>query len=629
MLSFLMKNKKEMMFLLISSVLVSIGCYIQVYGFQITFLDTDDYMRLVRIRDFFQNGDWYNNIISRSNYPIGCDLHWTKFYDLFIIVPVYILNLFLNSINNSIDYVCFVISPIVKCVTVLFLYSLFSKLLKKENAIVATTIFLASPMLLPFHSFGRPDHHAFIMLFIVIYAHNISCIILNAKEKKHYICAAFTNAACIWISPETLIPLLIADFIIFLHFFNKSEMLHNLYIKNITTIACMSVIVFSTQKIAISNLSILASLLVLIPYFTNHTNALLKYWNVFALVILFLMFHMVMNVEYDKISVIHICLYICNMLFFSINSMYTDHDKKQRIMYAFLWGTAIACVFCVSFPKFIYGMSADVDEYAKNIWLYRVSEMRSPLLSGDGLFYCTFAFIITVSIINKTIDVLSKKFQSVDLLWYILISTAGVYTIFSGFSYRMLPYAALFSIPLIVDLCTDSIFVKNLNRYVRVFCAFTGTIFFMYCTVYLKQDDGVTQHKNIATKKELWKKIDAISDKPVTIIAHTNFGAELLYYTKHNVVAAPYHRQTIGIVRSDMIINKPFCEDIFKEIIKKTTADYILLDKNQSKYSERIKNHDYLIDLIEGKKLPRWLSVVDIKDEKNVFLLKIANNIIK
>ncbi|MDR2681657.1 MAG: hypothetical protein LBB29_01250 [Holosporaceae bacterium] len=122
MISWLYKYKLEIILLLLLGILINVSCYLLLCGFQISFWDSDDYMRLVRIRELFAHGDLANTIISRSNVPFGCSLHWTRFYDFFFVIPAYVLNFFLNSIDESIKYVGFVISPLIKCATIVILF---------------------------------------------------------------------------------------------------------------------------------------------------------------------------------------------------------------------------------------------------------------------------------------------------------------------------------------------------------------------------------------------------------------------------------------------------------------------------------------------------------------------------
>ncbi len=44
-------------------------------------LDSDSYMRLVRVDLLYQTGAWYDGNIPRSNAPYGDILHWTRLFD--------------------------------------------------------------------------------------------------------------------------------------------------------------------------------------------------------------------------------------------------------------------------------------------------------------------------------------------------------------------------------------------------------------------------------------------------------------------------------------------------------------------------------------------------------------------
>ncbi|MDR0677957.1 MAG: hypothetical protein LBF44_00285, partial [Holosporaceae bacterium] len=166
------KNKLEIIILLLLGVIVDIRFYEQICGSCVTFADTDDYMRLVRIRDFFLHHDLANTVISRCNVPFGCDLHWTRFYDFFIIIPAYILNIFIDS-NKSIEYVGLLIGPVLRSITTVTLFSLCQKFMKKNNAFLTTEIFPSHPLIYGINHLGRPDHHAFIMLFMVVYLKSV------------------------------------------------------------------------------------------------------------------------------------------------------------------------------------------------------------------------------------------------------------------------------------------------------------------------------------------------------------------------------------------------------------------------------------------------------------------------
>jgi len=48
--------------------------------------DSDCYMRLVRVRQLWTTGRWYDSTIPRSNVPYGEELHWTRPLDLLLLL---------------------------------------------------------------------------------------------------------------------------------------------------------------------------------------------------------------------------------------------------------------------------------------------------------------------------------------------------------------------------------------------------------------------------------------------------------------------------------------------------------------------------------------------------------------
>ena len=155
----------ELIILPILLLIVTASFYMQS---QTEFIDTDDCMRLVRIRDFFNHYDLSDNIIKRCNVPYGCSLHWTRFYDFFLIIPSYILSFFTESIDKAIYYVGFCITPIIRIVTTVVFLRVIQNLMRRDDAFLCAVLFVVHPIKTVNGNYGRPDHHAFIMIFMIL-----------------------------------------------------------------------------------------------------------------------------------------------------------------------------------------------------------------------------------------------------------------------------------------------------------------------------------------------------------------------------------------------------------------------------------------------------------------------------
>ena len=622
----LRKNKTELAIIATLVLVFNIGMYLQAKGFALEFFDSDDYMRLVRTRDFFKHHDVYNNVIARCNVPYGCSLHWTRFYDFFIIVPSYLLSLFTESVDTAIEYIGFVISPIVKIITTILFFRFSQIFFKTNDAFLAAAIFVANPTLFQFGSFGRPDHHAFIMLFMVIFLGTVVNW-LKSNFKNGHLQLALSSALCVWISPESLIPILLTDAVLtFAALFfvknnddsgnNCSNILFNLYLKNALLSCFVGVVVLFSVK---SGFSIfLASLmsLVISSIFLLRKNPI--FISAICLVIQMLLRY-VTPIYYDEISVVHFSIFICMTMFFGAAANWKSNSRFKAV-YKIVLAIIAAAIFLATYPKFLLGMGADVDPFIKEIWLNRIAEMQSPFELGEHAFYILHALIIIASVSGKITELYRHRWNDLcnykTLSWIILSTLTIFYLVFSGFAYRMLAYSALFGTPLIVDFCMNGIWTKNLHRLVRIFIVFFASALFVCITTLFCDFEKSNCHKKRYSTNELFAKIDALSSSPAVIMAHSNDGAALLYYTKHMVVGAPYHRQPEGILSSYKVMEDDFSENTVKKILLETGSSFIFVRKRSygSNCSQKRSKNSLTQMIIDGN-VPAWISPVPLPEK--------------
>lgn len=523
-LPWIKENKIEISFLILASLIISGFNYLNFNGFHISFVDTDDHMRILRILEFFKDFDLTNNMIMRSNVPFGCELHWTRFYDFFIILPTYILNLFLQNIRESVVYVCFFITPIVKIFFILVAYRIAQKITTGYVAFIIGNCLAAHPLLIPYCNFGRPDHHAFIFLFTMLPMYFL--VLAEAKNfKKYHLELAIVSALAVWISPETLIPLLLTDLVLFIYALKDVEISKFLFKKNTLIAIFIFPLIFSSHGVLI---------------------------------------------EYDRISIVHFSLYVFSALFFRFLISHNNESLKNKIFKLGAMGAVLAGIFLILYPKFFYGMAADVPECAKECWLRRVGEMKSIFEYHEGLFYSLYFLILAAASVLKIKEIKGARFK---ISWNVFIVNAIIYTIFGAFSYRMMPPSALFSIFIIAETI-NSKYTRKFARVFRLAAVLILSPFLLFFTSTFMYGEEKTRPNY--TKLELYEFLDKLSDKPVVILAKESFGPEILFYTKHSVVAAPYHRQTEGIMNAYYVLEAPFNEKRAREIVAITNASYIL-----------------------------------------------------
>lgn len=613
----------EIIILTMLYVVLLIAHYTNNFGWCINFIDTDDHMQVIRIKEFFEHLDWHNTIIARGNYPYGCDLHWTRLYDFFIIILSLVFRIFTNSIDNAIEYTCFCISPLIGVTCLWLIFKIFLKFMKKDTVFIASAIFCASPFLLTFFTPGRPDHHAFIVLCLLAYVYDF---VKTASQKTdtNAIRAALLATACIWTSPETLIVILLSDFILFISAFRRPTLFRYLFFKNLMT-ACFVGIVASIPGCSMASAILsIATILIcicknirekLISTFLQASPALL-YCIAYAI---FIGACKIAPVEYDKISAVHASLFWAATIFFALNSR--TFDKKRWLLYAFASAFFIGIMYLITYPLFFFGMGGQIPNYVKEIWLSKIGEMQSPFASLEhGAVFSVYALINITAIIVKAQELIKNRINyNEKIIWCEFLTLGGTYLILTGFANRMNPYAELFMLPAIVSLGMSSKFVKNMNRIRKILLTMFLAILYMYAVVAVlclfDQDTENKTENNIPHTKEeqfeiemdLLKFLDNLSPTPVVIMADCNDGPKILHYTKHRVLGANYHRQIQGIISSYNVMRRKYDEKIVVDILRKTKTKFIFIrNDDQTRKAESFASR-----ILEGK-YPKWIHIVEL-----------------
>jgi hypothetical protein len=500
--------------------------------------------------------------------------------------------------------------------------------MKKNNAFLTTATFPCHPLIFGINHFGRPDHHAFIMLFMVIYLKSIIEVVLTKFNGENlYLKPAIVATLCVWISPETLIPILLTDGILFIYAFSDMEKLKFLHMKN-TLIACGvgMIAFFSSHQMFSYVLTACILLMVVVPYATTtnwyQQNRILKYWHIVVITLMLYLCPLIAPVEYDKISAVHVFLFVCSAVYFGIGIAHCRLELKRRTVLSAVWFVIIATVFLFLYPKFFSGMSANIDDYVKEIWLNEVRELQSPLAGSGKVDFLIYCVILVISIGSKVTRLLSQKRAVADIIWYILMGNAAIYTILAAMAYRMQPYAILFGLPIIVDFAVNGDFGKSIHRLWRVVGALFLTTFFLFLTGFFSDSACSKSVSRAYTPRELFELIDNLSQTPAVIMACIDDGPALLYHTKHSVVGAPYHRQERGIISSHKIMDAKYDEETVKSILKSTGSSYIFIKKYL--YDKKRSKPESLAQMLINNNCPDWINILKLPQRfSDVIIAKI------
>ena len=123
-----------------------------------TFGDTDDAVRLLQIREFLANGDWFDTLIPSVGAPEGLNSHWSRLIDVAVAGLMLFAGLFTDRATAEI---------VAQIMWPLLLLGLLARFLAAEAerragpfaAIALLAMLLASPTALSQFLPGRIDHH--------------------------------------------------------------------------------------------------------------------------------------------------------------------------------------------------------------------------------------------------------------------------------------------------------------------------------------------------------------------------------------------------------------------------------------------------------------------------------------
>ncbi len=122
---------------------------------------------------------------------------------------------------------------------------------------------------------------------------------------------------------------------------------------------------------------------------------------------------------------------------------------------------------------------------------------------------------------------------------------------------------------------------------------------------------------------EFFKALNDISDKPEVIMSNPYLGPNILYYSKHKVVAVPFHRQHEGLIASLIVTQwKEYNEKLTINALLKTNSTYVLVNS-------AAVNRGNLADIIANDYAPKWLSGVITDDDHILKLAKIDRELLK
>jgi hypothetical protein len=493
-------------------------------------VDTDSYMRLVRVRRLAESWAWFDATIPRSNAPFGETLHWTRPLDVLLLLGAGVLRPLLGF-PRALHVAGVALSPlllIAVCFTAAWAVRPLAGARVRYYTMIAV---LAQVGAMGYALPGRADHHMLILLaFVAMHGAAIRLLLAPSRSVRGWSTGAWA-AFGVWISTEFLVP--VAVLILAL---TGSWILRGGDVS-------------ARARSAGAGLVGLTAAAVLLEH---PPSALLA-------------------PELDRVSIVHLFVFALVALFWVVaaSRRASRLGPGGRFLLAGIGGSVASGVVLATYPGFFGGPMANVDPELKRSWLPFLTEFQ-PFLVPHGVadvgriiaYLGTALIAAAVAARGLIVDRGSRRFDvwvllAIGLLAFVPLGIRWV---------RFVMYAELLGVLGSMELLSRALLAfgtrkpgprLDVQRAATAAAVITGPLLLGAAVMALGgeagkavQAAGATQTQACAVEElvPVLDDPDGLGNRPRTVLAHVDLGPVLLYRTPHSVVATPYHRNARGIL---------------------------------------------------------------------------------
>ena len=170
-------------------------------------IDTDSYMHVVRLRSFVADWDWHGGFFPRDNAPFGLVLYWTKAYDLLFLAVAAPLAPFVGW-ESAVTWVAPAVGPLTVVALILSgIWAVAPICDPAERRLVGIMLALA-PMMLVYGAIGNADYHVAVVASCLVFL-GFALRAAMGGSPRQGLSAGLAAALALWLSVECILGLLL------------------------------------------------------------------------------------------------------------------------------------------------------------------------------------------------------------------------------------------------------------------------------------------------------------------------------------------------------------------------------------------------------------------------------------
>ncbi|MGH6954603.1 MAG: hypothetical protein ACREGL_10495, partial [Alphaproteobacteria bacterium] len=487
--------------------------------------DTDGYMRLNRVLRLHETGDWFDTTIPRGNAPYGEVLIWTRPLDVLLIAGAWLLSP-IAPFEPALFWSGAAISPLLQLATVLALGWAVRPIFDWARIGLLGLLFAAQPDILSYYLAGRADHHGLILLLFVLSLGFTLRFLLRPHDRRLCLLSGAAAGLSIWVSVEGLVALC-------------------------ATLATLAAFwVASDRDIARKARDHAAGMLLVLT-----AAVALEQPDV-------------LRVEYDRVSVVHWTIGALLVPFWWLAAALEARGPaarflRHRLAYALAGAGVSAAVLVLLYPMFFRGPLADMDPRLFAIWFDKISEIK-PLLASDNPSLGKIVFVLGIALAALPFLAWTIARERGGVAWPAWVMICVAAAVYLPLALAMRRWSAYVEIILLVPYV--ELLARVLDRLDRMFGAGSratlarSAVMAVFAIGFLFLGGAMLIVEKQSTSRLAGKacpltELSRYLDDPAgwgarrrTILTFIDFGPELMYRTRHGVVATPQVRNEAGIL---------------------------------------------------------------------------------
>lgn len=551
--------------------------------------DTDDYTRLVQVFNWLDGHSWFDMTLNRLYPQHPVSLHWSRLPDLPLAGLIITFEALRDFFQIEIARVSLarLAAFIVPCGLLVLLFALVRQnarffLPRPQAGLSAFVVPLCMLLIFQFTPL-RVDHHAYILLSAAAAFFCLQALLLNLRPLRMAGLMALAMALGLWNGAEIL-PMLA-----------------------ITSIALSAAMVADGRRLSLAGpvfgLCLLGFTGILLPISRPPAEYGL--------------------IAYDAFSLFYVLIALAAAAYFLLLGVATRFISSRllRGALALFLGVSTLALFLKAFPDFIFGPYAKAHPLLNVLFFPNIREAvpfyqawtdlgdsfgQTPRQAAAGALYylMTRLFVPLVGLLGSLYGLFHKGTSPRQRrLWALAAGFCAFYTGLAFFwQIRVITYAQLFTIAPFTWLLLR--YLKNLSaRYsgralygweLLTILSFTVIPVIMVPAIigqsklmpdvlfYLGRSGGLPcpTLQPVTQKLQQMEDADAKEGKPpLTILAPMDYTPALMFYTRHNFIAAPYHRNDRGIIDALSFYRSLPDDRAARQIARRLDLDYVLVCK--------------------------------------------------